>query len=79
MTGEIETRGGRRLFAVSVVLSALGVALVAWWVLSPPQRSWWMLVAGFVAAAAGVVLGARGRRDAAAALENDPQERPGRR
>ena len=71
MTGGIETRGGRRLFAVSVALSALGLALLAWWALSG-ARAWWMVVAGFAAAVAGVALGARGRRDAAAALENDP-------
>ena len=77
MTGEIETRGGRRLFAASVVLSGIGVALVAWWAVSDP-RPWWMLVAGLLAALAGVVLGARGRRDAAAELGIDPPERGGR-
>ena len=63
MSGEIQTLGGRRLFAVSMVLSALGVALVAWWVLTD-ARHWWMLGAGFAAAIAGVALGARARRDA---------------
>ena len=63
MSGEIQTPGGRRLFAVSMVLSVIAVALVVWWVLSD-ARSWWMLAAGFVAAIAGVAVGARGRRDA---------------
>jgi len=64
VSGEIQTRGGRRLFAMSLVISALGVALVAWWVLRPP-RSWWMLVAGAIAAIAGVAVAARARRDVA--------------
>lgn len=78
MTGGIETRGGRRLFAVSMVLSALGVALGAWWLFSLPPRPWWILAAGLLVAFAGVAFGARARRDEAAALENDPPERGGR-
>ena len=62
VSGEIQTRGGRRLFAVSLVISALGVALVAWWVLRPP-RSWWVLAVGSIAAIACVAVAARGRRD----------------
>jgi hypothetical protein len=59
---ETQTRGGRRLFAMSLVLSAIGVVLVAWWVVREP-RPWWMLVAGACAAIAGVAVAARGRRD----------------
>ena len=62
MSGEIQTRGGRRLFGASLILSALGVVLVAWWVLRPP-RSWWVLAVGAIAAIAGVAVAARGRRD----------------
>ena len=75
MSGEIQTRGGRRLFAVSLVLSALGVSLVTWWVLRP-GRSWWTLAAGAIAAIAGVAVAARGRRDVGEG-ESTAQERGG--
>ena len=77
MSGEIRTPGGRRLFAASVVLSALGAILLVSWVLSA-TRSWWMLAAGACAAIAGVVVAARGRRDAGASLEDESVDRGGR-
>jgi hypothetical protein len=52
---------GRRLFAASLVLSATGVGLLAWWLLSDP-RSWITLGTGVVAAFGGVAIGAKGRR-----------------
>jgi drug/metabolite transporter (DMT)-like permease len=58
VTGESPNR---RLFAGSLVLSAIGVVLLAWWFFDDP-RSWWALGAGALAALAGVVLGARSRR-----------------
>jgi hypothetical protein len=76
VSGEIRSPGGRRLFAASVVLSALGVVLLAWWLLAD-TRAWWTLTAGAGAAIAGVVVAARGRRDAGASLEDEagPVER----
>jgi hypothetical protein len=50
-----------RLFAASLVLSAIGVGLLAWWLLSDP-RSWVTLGTGAVAAFGGAAIGARGRR-----------------
>ena len=70
MSGEIRTPGGRRLFAASVVLSALGVVLLAWWLLAD-TRAWWTLAVGACAAIAGVVVAARGRRDAGASLDDE--------
>lgn len=75
MSGEIQTRGGRRLFGASLILSALAVALVAWWVFAD-ARSWWMLVAAAFAAMAGVAVAARGRRDVGE--EATTEEKPGR-
>jgi len=46
---------------VSLVLSAIGVGLVAWWVVMD-ARSWVVLCGGAVAAFAGVVVGAKARR-----------------
>ena len=51
---------GRGLVTASVILSAIAVACLVWW-LFDDARSWWALGAGAAAAVAGVVLGARGR------------------
>ena len=59
MTDEPRARG---LFAISVVLSAIGVALLGWWVFGDTRRPW-VLGAGALAAIAGVVLAARARRE----------------
>jgi hypothetical protein len=61
VSGDPQSPRGRRLFAVSLVLSAIGVGLVAWWVLMD-ARSWVVLCGGAVAAFAGVVVGAKARR-----------------
>ena len=50
-----------QLFIASLVLSAVGVGLLAWWLLSEP-RSWLVLGAGLVAAFGGAAIGARSRR-----------------
>jgi hypothetical protein len=60
-TAEPRRPTGRRLFAASLVLSALAVGLFTWWLLSAP-RSWVVLGAGVAAALGGAATGARGRR-----------------
>ena len=53
---------GRGLFVGSVVLSAIGVALLSWWVFGD-TRHWWAWGAGALAAIAGVAIAARARRE----------------
>jgi membrane protein implicated in regulation of membrane protease activity len=57
---EAHTRG---LFIASLALSGVGVALLMWWVFG--VRQWWTLVAGALAAIAGVAIAARARREPA--------------
>jgi len=52
---------GRGLFVASLALSAVGLALLLWWLLSSP-RSWWALLGGLAAAFAGASIAARARR-----------------
>ncbi len=52
---------GRGLFAASLILSAVGVGLLAWWVFG--MRRWWAVVVGALAAIAGVAIAARARRE----------------
>jgi hypothetical protein len=60
VSGEARARG---LFVGSLVLSAVGLVLLVWWVFG--GRRWWALVAGALAAVAGVAIAARARRDPA--------------
>lgn len=61
VSAEPQRPRGRRLLAGSLVLSATGIGLLAWWLLSDP-RPWFVLGAGVVCAFAGVAVGARARR-----------------
>ena len=52
---------GRALIAGSLILSALGLALLIWWLLG--IHRWWVLIAGVVAAVMGGAAAARARRE----------------
>ena len=60
MTGEPRARG---LFVASLVLSGVGLALLAWWWFG--IHRWWALVGGAVAAIGGVAIAAQARREPA--------------
>ena len=57
MNGEPRARG---LFVASLVLSALGLWLLAWWWFG--MHRWGALVVGALAAIGGVAIAARARR-----------------
>jgi uncharacterized membrane protein YfcA len=60
MSGNARARG---LVVASLALSGVGAALLVWWVFG--VRQWWTLVAGALAAIAGVAIAARARREPA--------------
>ncbi len=52
---------GHGLLTASIILSGIAVASLVWW-LFDDTRSWWALGACAIAAVAGALLGAWGRR-----------------
>jgi len=52
---------GRALIAGSLILSALGLALLIWWLLG--IHRWWVLGAGALAGVTGGAIAARARRE----------------